>query len=121
MKKLFPFVFAMVCMFGLVSCSQQNDLQEDDINTQYFFTARVLEIHEEYLLLEVFDVGNTNLTEGATVEVSTDVVAAAGCPEFAADECAKVVLARNPDDPSAERLAALAIYKTGETITVIVD
>ena len=36
-------------------------LQLGDYNMQYFFTAKVIEVDEEYLLLEVFDVGNTNV------------------------------------------------------------
>ena len=76
MKKIIALVLALVCLLGLVSCSQQEALQLGDYNMQYFFTAKVIEVDEEYLLLEVFDVGNTNLSEGATVEVSTEVMAA---------------------------------------------
>ncbi len=89
-------------------------LQQGDYNMQYFFDAKVIETHEEYLLLEVIDTGNTNLSEGAKVEVSTDV-AAAGCPEFVADEFARVLMARNKDDNSPGRLEALSIYKIDET------
>lgn len=73
------------------------------------------------ILLEVFDIGNTNLSDGATVEVSTEVVAAKGCPEFVVDECARVLLARNTDDDNSGRLEALSIYKTDETGKVIAD
>lgn len=82
---------------------------------QYFFTAKVIENHEEYLLLEVFDTGNSNLSEGAAVEVSTDVVSADGCPELVADEYARVLMATNTDDDPPGRLEALSIYKTDET------
>ena len=81
----------------------------------------VIEAHEEYLILEVFDTGNSNFSEGAKVEVSTDVEAAAGCPEFVADECAKVLMARNKDDNPPGRLEALSTYKTDETGKVIAD
>lgn len=33
---------------------------------------------------------NSNLSEGAKVEVSTDVVSADGCPKFVADETGMV-------------------------------
>ena len=113
MKKIIALVLALVCLLGLVSCSQQEDLQ-------YFFTAKVIEVDEEYLLLEVFDVGNTNLSEGATVEVSTEAMAA-GCPEFVVDEYARVLMARNTEDNPTERLEALSIYKTDKTGMKIAD
>ena len=121
MKKLIALVLALVCVLGLVGCNQKEDLQQGYKKMQYFFTAKVVEVHEEYLLLEVFDIGNTNLSDGATVEVSTEVVAAAGCPEFVVDECARVLLARNTDDNPTSRLEALSIYKTDETGKVIAD
>lgn len=121
MKKLIALVLALVCVSCLVGCGQQNDLQQGDNNMQYFFTAKVVEVHEEYLLLEVFDIGNTNLSDGARVEVSTEVVAEKGCPEFVVEECARVLLARNTGDNPTSRLEALSIYKTDETGNVIVD
>ena len=120
MKKIIALVLALVCLLGLVSCSQQEALQLGDYNMQYFFTAKVIEVDEEYLLLEVFDVGNTNLSEGATVEVSTEVMAAC-CPEFVVDEYARVLMARNTEDNPTERLEALSIYKTDETGMKIAD
>ncbi len=121
MRKYIAFVLALVCVLGLVGCNQKEDLQQGDNNMQYFFTAKVIEVDKEYLLLEVFDIGNTNLSDGATVEVSTEVVAAKGCPEFVVDECARVLLARNTDDNHSDRLEALSIYKTDETGKVIED
>lgn len=121
MKKFMALVLALICVLGLVSCNQKENLQQGDNNMQYFFTAKVIEANEEYLLLEVFDIGNTNLSDGAKVEVSTDVVSADGCPEFVVDECARVLMARNTDDNSTARLEALCIYKTDKTGKVIAD
>ena len=125
MKKLIALVLALVlalvCVLSWVSCKQKENLQQGNNKMQYFFTVKVVEVHEEYLLLEVFDIGNTNLSDRATVEVSTEVVAAAGCPEFVVDECARVLLARNIDDNTTSRLDALSIYKTDETGKVIAD
>ena len=59
----------------------------------------------------MFYTGNTNLSEESIVEVSTDVVVAAGCPQFVSGERARVVMARNTENVPAERLQALAIYK----------
>ena len=121
MRKLIALVLALVCAFGLVGCSQQAELQQGDYRMQYFFTAKVVEVQEDYLLLEVFDTGNSNLSEGATIEVSTNVASADGCPEFVVDECARVLMERNTEDSSTERLEVLSIYKTDETGMKIVD
>jgi len=121
MKKLITLVLAMICVLGLVGCNPKEELQQGDNNMQYFFTAKVMEANDDCLLLEVFDIGNTNLSDGAIVEVSTEIVAAKGCPEFVIDECARVLLARNTDKNPTERLEALSIYKTDETGKVISD
>ena len=112
----------VVFVVGAVLLKGSDDgLQQGDYNMQYFFDAKVIETHEEYLLLEVIDTGNTNFSEGAKVEISTDVVATAGCPEFVADEFARVVMAHNKDDNPPGRLEALSIYKVDETGKVISD
>lgn len=128
MKKWIAFVLMLLCIVSLSSCkerekSPQEELQQGDgyVNMQYFFTAKVVEVDEEYLLLEVFDIGNTALSDGAIVEVSTKVVYADGCPKFVVDECARVLLARNEENNPSERLNALTIYKTDETGNVIED
>lgn len=121
MKKTIALILTLVCMLGIVACNQNDELQHVDYNTQYYFTAKVVEVHEEYLSLEMFDNGNTNLSDGAAVEVFTEVVAAAGCPEFTVDEYARVVMARNVGDNPTSRLEALSIYKTDETGNVIAD
>lgn len=121
MKKLAALILTISCLLGLYGCGQQKRLQQGNIKTQYFFTATVMETHADYLLLEVFDTGNSNLSEGAHIEVSTDVVSADGCPEFESGECARVLLARNPDKNASLRLEALTIYKTDETGLKIAD
>lgn len=113
MKKFIALFIAITCVCCLFGCGKQE--QQGDNNMQYFFGGKVIEAEEDYLLLEVFDTGNSNLSEGAKVEVSTDVVAAKGCPEFEVDEYAKVLMARNTDDNPPGRLEALSIYKTDET------
>ncbi len=121
MKKILALVFALIAIVSLAGCSQQGELQQGDNNMQYFCSGKVLEVHGEYLKLEVFDIGNTNLSEGAIIEVSTDVVSADGCPIFVADEYARVLMARNTDEHSNERLEALSIYKTDETGMSVAD
>lgn len=112
MKKYIALLLSIVCMCCLFGCGKQE--QQGDNNMQYFFGGKVVAVDEEYLILEVFDTGNSNLTEGAKIEVSTDVVSAKECPDFKVDEYAKVLMARNTDDNPPGRLEALSIYKTDE-------
>jgi len=121
MKKRIALVLALVGVLGLPGCGQKEYPQQGDNDMQYFFAAKVIEVHEEYLLLEVSDTGNSNLTEGAKVEVSTDVVSADGCPAFTADEYARVLMAGNTENEPPGRLEALSIYKTDETGMVTAD
>ena len=127
MKKYIVLILALICVLGLVGCGQddslghEESLRQGDYAMQFFFSAKVVEAHEEYLLLDVFDTGNTNISEGAIVEVSTDVASADGCPKFVADEFARVIMKRNTDDNPPGRLEALFIYKTDETGKSIAD
>ena len=88
---------------------------------QYFFSGKVMEAGEEYLLIEVNDIGNTNLSMDEKVEVSTDVVAADGCSDIAVGEYAKVLMAKNADAGSAGRLEALSIYEVDENGGIVTD
>ena len=121
MRKYIISFLALICVLGLTACSGKEDLKQGDYAMQYFFRAKVAEVHEEYLLLEVFDFGNTGLSEGAVVEVSTNIASADGCPEFAAGEFASVYMERNADDNSTGRLEALSISKIDETGQKIAD
>ncbi len=113
MKKYISLLISTACICCLFGCGKQE--QQGNNNVQYFFGGKVVTVDEAYLILEVFDTGNSNLSEGAKVEVSTDVVSAKGCPDFVVDEYARVLMARNTDDNPPGRLEALSIYKTDET------
>lgn len=115
MKKLIALILSLTFILTLVGCSQAEEKQQGDPGMQYFFSGKVIEVTEEYLLIEVNDTGNTNLSDGTKVEVSTEVISADGCPDFVVDEYARVLMARNTDDNSPGRLEALSIYKTDET------
>lgn len=119
MKKLLAFALTLACMLSLVGCGQTEERQQGD-NVQYFFSGKIIEVDEEYLLIEVNNTGNSNLSDGAEVEVSTEVVSANGCPLFVAGEYARVVMAWNTDN-NPDRLEALSIYKTDETGMEIAD
>ena len=70
MKKMIAFILALVCMLGFVGCnaSKDNHLQEPTV----FFVAKVTEVNEGYLFVEVTDKGSTSLKEGTTAHVSTN-------------------------------------------------
>ena len=114
MKRILGILFCLSILCFCACNIQPSQEQEEDVNVQYYFSGKVQEVQEEYLVLNVFYTGNTDLAEGETVEVSTDVVAAAGCPKLEAGENARVVMARNAKEQQAERLSALAVYKQDE-------
>ena len=98
------------------------DLMKKSITKiQYFFTAKVVEVHKDHLLLNVSDAGNSKILKDAIVKVSTDVVAAGGCPEFKPNEYARVVIANDADISQQKPIEALSIYKMNESGTVIAD
>lgn len=110
MKRWVMIVLAVVCT-ALTGCERSASEVE---NTQYVFSGEVIEAEEEYLRIEVNDAGNSSLSKGTVIEVSTDVVAADGCPEFMAGEYARVLLAYDAEDPVL-RLEALSISKVDAT------
>lgn len=110
MKRWVMIVLDVVCT-ALTGCERSASEVE---NTQYVFSGEVIEAEEEYLRIEVHDAGNSSLSNGTVIEVSTDVVAADGCPEFMAGEYARVLLAYDAEDP-ALRLEALSVSKVDAT------
>ncbi len=110
MKRWVMIVLDVVCT-ALTGCERSASEVE---NTQYVFSGEVIEAEEEYLRIEVHDAGNSSLSKGTVIEVSTDVVAADGCPEFMAGEYARVLLAYDAEDP-ALRLEALSVSKVDAT------
>lgn len=110
MKRWVMILLAVVCT-ALTGCERSASEAE---NTQYVFSGEVIESEEGYLRIEVNDAGNSSLSKGTVIEVSTDVVAADGCPEFMAGEYARVLLAYDAEDP-ALRLEALSVSKADAT------
>ena len=121
MKKIIALALTLFCIFCVVGCNQQEEQQQGNEKMQFFFMAKVLETNAEYLSLEVLDKGNSNISVGAKVEVSTDVVSAKGCPDFEKDEYARVVMAYNIEGKPNSRIQALSIYKTDDKGNVIAD
>lgn len=121
MKKLIVIILALVCVLGLCACNSNKDIPFDETNAA-FFTAKVTEVYDNYLLVEVTDKGNSSFSVGTSVEVSTNVTSADGCPTFVADEYARiefdgVVLEKYP--PALGEV--FKIYKTDATGKSIAD
>ncbi|WP_394266916.1 hypothetical protein [Anaerotignum sp.] len=117
MKKIAIIAFILMEVLALTACN--NQLHQGNNNMQYFFSGEIVKVETEYLLIEVNDIGNTDLLDGTTMEVSTAVASANGCPNFTIGEYAKVLLAENVTDDSSGQLTALSIYKVDETGAVI--
>ncbi|MGI5963233.1 MAG: hypothetical protein ACOX7N_05865 [Lawsonibacter sp.] len=118
MRKQIVLVLVLACIQTLIGCEQAEQKQQGNHNMQYFFSGKVMEVHEEFLQIQVDDIGNSNLAEGDYVEVSTNVLYTEGCPKFTVGEYAKVLLAQNVDD-SASRFDALSVYKTDENEIIL--
>jgi hypothetical protein len=128
MKKRFSFPFrigittvviALTCLVALVACQQ--DPKQSDSGMQYFFSGKVIEAENKYLLIQVNDIGNTNLSMDDKVEVSTDVVSTDDCPDLTVGKYAKVLMAKNIDEDSLGRLEALSIYEVDETGGIVTE
>lgn len=52
------------------------------------FIAKILEVNDTYLLVEVTDSGNSGISVGAEVDVTTNIE---NCPDFEVGEYARVV------------------------------
>ena len=119
MKRIAAVMLALLCLLELTGCRQEQ--KQGDTGMQYFFSGKVTEVEENYLHIQVNDVGNTELSDGAEVEVSTEVVSDGNCPAFLVGEYARVLMARNAEGEPVDRLAALSIYKVDETGAIVVD
>lgn len=112
-------ILTLTCLVTLVACQQE--LKQGDSGMLYFFSGEVVEVDDEYLLIEVNDTGNTPFSMDEKVEVSTDVVSAGGCPDIAVGKYARVLMIKNMDNNSTDRLEALSIYEVDETGGIITE
>ncbi len=114
MKKLIAVVLALICVFVSVGCNNEKG--------QSYFTGKVKEVNANYLLVEITDSGNSGISVGANVIVSTEVVSADGCPDFVADEHARVVFNGEVMEKDPASLGTVfALYKIDETGNVTTE
>ena len=82
MKKFIASVLACICVLGSAACSNTNYTSSDDTTStapenEYVFNAKVLEINEQYLLVE--PAGDSNESKSSDkIKVSLETVS---CPE----------------------------------------
>lgn len=84
MKKIICVMIVLICVIGLVACSIQNE------NNEVSFVGAVSEIREKSILVTVTDGGNSNLAVGTTVDVSTKVTSANGCPTLTQNDYVRI-------------------------------
>ena len=67
MKKFISLVLALVCVLGLVGCSNNQGKSEDENGT---IVALVTATDTEYITIEITDAGNTNFEVGSNYTIS---------------------------------------------------
>lgn len=118
MKRLFTLVLAIVCILAsLASCNSQNTGEEE--NTQEYFNATVLELHEDYILVECLDVTTGVVSSGEEAEVSTKVISADGAPELKIGDSIRVVFGATEDTIPIHVGNVFSIYLLDENGNVI--
>ena len=80
---------------------------------EYSFAAKVIEVKDKHLLVEVTDSGNSALQSGTKVDVSTNVTSADGCPSVEAGDHVSVVFNGEVMEKNPPALGTVFhIYKT---------
>lgn len=63
MKKLIGFVFVFICVFALLGCPRRTNVsietEADTPTDTYHFHAKVIEVHDRYMLVEHLPDGKT--------------------------------------------------------------
>ena len=128
MKKAMLFIFiafiliAAVCVIFYFTPDKSPAGDPPVANGEYFFTARITEVHENYLLVEVTDGGNSHISVGSPATVTKNVTSADGCPSLTVGEYARVVFDGTVMEKYPPSLGTVyRIYKTDESGKSIAD
>ena len=109
MKKLIALVLALVCVLGLVGCSQQE--QSEDENGA--IVALVTATDTEHITIEIADAGNTNFEVGSTYTLSvSDKLPTLGEGDYIRVVCNPSAVSQ-ADIPHIEEV--ISVNKTDET------
>lgn len=120
MKKIISLALVFVSLLSLVACGQEDDGQID-VKGQDYFNAEVLEVSENYILVECQDVTSGGVSEGSQVTVSLDVVVANGAPEIAVGDEIRVVFSGVMESYPLKLQTVFAIYQLDEEGNVIIS
>lgn len=82
-------LLAVICTSIFLLFGMEKEKSETD--GEYSFAAKVIEVKDKYLLVEVTDNGNSALQLGTKVNVSTNVTSADGCPLVGVGDYIRVV------------------------------
>lgn len=86
MKKLTTLLaIILICTAMLMACSNKKEIPFDETNA--FFVAKIVEINDNLLLVEVTQHGNSSLTEGAQINVPTNFE---GYPECSTNDYVRI-------------------------------
>lgn len=119
MRKIISLFSTFLCIIVLSGCMQK---QEDDVNGQIYFNARVIEVYEQTVHVKVTDGMQSGLREKDEVAVSKNVVTADGCPKLDKGDHIRVVFDGQIMDTWPLQLGTVyAIYKTDGLGNVIAD
>lgn len=119
MKRIFAVALIFACILALTGC-HSNDTEESE-NGQNYFNATVLEVHEDYILVECLDVTSGVVSSGEEAEVSTKVVSADGISELETDDNIRVVFGATEDTIPIHIGNVFAIYLLDADGNVIDD
>lgn len=72
MKKSLALILALIFILSITGCGSDKGGSAD--NKAAFFIAKVIEINDSYMLVEVTDKGNCGISDGGRVSVSTDKI-----------------------------------------------
>ncbi|MCM1087850.1 MAG: hypothetical protein NC419_06810 [Muribaculaceae bacterium] len=112
MKKLFSLILASACILALAGCQGSE-------KGQNYFNATVLEVHEDYILVECLDVTNGVVSSGEEAEVSTKVISSDGAPELKIGDSIRVVFGATEDTIPIHVGNVFSIYLLDENGNVI--
>lgn len=106
MKRLLPFLLALVCMLTLFGCEKG----------QAYFNATVLELNDGSVQVRCTDAFHSGIPLHKEFSVSTDVTAADGAPEMAVGDQIRVVFNGEIKESDPIQLGTVfAIYRLDES------
>ena len=95
MKNLTAIAIVFACILALTGCGSHST--EENENGQNYFNATVLEVYDDYILVECLDVTNGIVTSGEKAKVNTEVVSNDEVPELETGDNVRIVFGATDD------------------------